>query len=135
MSPNFSQLFHHDAIGFKENFPHESCSLLHNLQLWFIKFSQKKLVSQVTIFGTRVPNHSWLSENLTYFRQVFYLTSRPFSIHFHLEFQFSFQIWIVVHIPRFPKCPRTHQTTSWLGRIEFRKVCKSHFVHGQFTCA
>ena len=49
-----SQYFHHDAIGFKQNFQHESCSPPESLQLLFTKFSQKKLGSQVMIFGTRV---------------------------------------------------------------------------------
>ena len=52
--PNFAQPFHHDAIGFKENFQHESCSPPQNIQLWFTKFSQKMLGSQVMILWTRV---------------------------------------------------------------------------------
>ena len=52
--PNFPQLFHHDEIGFKGNFQHESCSPPLNLQLLFTKFSQKKLVFQVKNFGIRV---------------------------------------------------------------------------------
>ena len=33
---NFPPLFHHNAFGFKENFQHESCSPLQNIQLlWF----------------------------------------------------------------------------------------------------
>ena len=31
--PNFAQLFHHDAIGFKQNFQHESCSPPQSQQL------------------------------------------------------------------------------------------------------
>ena len=53
--PNFSQLFHHDAIGFKQNIQHKSCIPTQSLQRLFKKFSQKKLGSQVMIFGTRVP--------------------------------------------------------------------------------
>ena len=34
---------------------HESCSISQSIQLLFTKFSQKKLVSQVMIFVTRVP--------------------------------------------------------------------------------
>ena len=56
--PNFVPLFHQDTNGFKQKSKHESCSPLQNLQLLFTKFPQKKLVAQVTIFGTRVPNHS-----------------------------------------------------------------------------
>ena len=53
----FSQLwakFPHDAIGFKENIWHEICSPPQNLQLWFTKFSQKMLGSQVMILWIRV---------------------------------------------------------------------------------
>ena len=38
-----------------KNLQHESCTPPKSLQLWIIKFSQKKLGSQVMIFGTRVP--------------------------------------------------------------------------------
>ena len=54
--PNFVPFFHQDASGFKQNLKHESCSPLQNIQLLFTKFSQRKLVSQVMIFGTRVQN-------------------------------------------------------------------------------
>ena len=47
--PNFAQHFHHDAIGFKQNFQHESCSPAHNIQLLFTKFSKNMLGSQVMI--------------------------------------------------------------------------------------
>ena len=48
-------IFNQDAYGFKQNLQHESCSPSQSLQLWFIKFSKKKIGSQVMIFWTRVP--------------------------------------------------------------------------------
>ena len=53
---NFVPSFHQDAIGFKENLKHESCSPFQNLQLLFTKFPKNKLVAQVMIFRTRVQN-------------------------------------------------------------------------------
>ena len=53
--PNFVPFFHQDENGLKQNLQHESCIPSQSLQLWFTKFSQKRLVSQVMSFGTRVP--------------------------------------------------------------------------------
>ena len=52
--PNFVPFFHQDENGFKQNSKHENCIPLQNLQLLFTKFSKRKLVAQVMIFGTRV---------------------------------------------------------------------------------
>ena len=69
-----SHFFHQDENGLKENLQHESCILSQSLQLWLTKFYQKRLVSQVMIFGTRVPktfNLEKICPNLGRFWPIF----------------------------------------------------------------